>query len=58
MHVERSGQEVKLVLTAREAHLLQRALERASLIDTPVSEQSEIQGFCARALEALAAPAP
>ena len=58
MRVERNGQEVKLVLTARETHLLMRALERASFIDTPVTEQSEIQGFCARALEVLGAPAP
>ena len=40
----------------REAHLLKRALERASFIDTPVAEQEEIAGFCARALEALGTP--
>jgi hypothetical protein len=27
--------------------LLRRALERASFIDTPVSEQAEIAAFCA-----------
>jgi hypothetical protein len=45
---------IRLVLTPREAHLLKRALERASFIDTPVGEQEEIAGFCARALELLA----
>jgi hypothetical protein len=46
---------VRLVLTPRETHLLKRALERASFIDTPVGEQEEIAAFCARALETLAA---
>jgi hypothetical protein len=45
---------IRLVLTPREAHLLKRALERASFIDTPVGEQEEIAGFCGRALETLA----
>ena len=46
---------IHLVLTTRETHLLKRALERASFIDTPVGEQEEIAVFCARVLEALAA---
>ena len=46
---------IRLVLTTRETHLLKRALERASFIDTPVGEQEEIAVFCARVLEALAA---
>lgn len=46
---------IRLVLTLRETHLLKRALERASFIDTPVGEQEEIAVFCARVLEALAA---
>lgn len=53
MHVERSEKEIRLVLTPTELHLLQRALERASFIDTPVDEQADIATFCARALEAL-----
>lgn len=55
MKVERSGQEIRLVLTPAEVHLLRRTLERASFIDTPVSEQADIAAFCARALEALPA---
>ena len=53
MRVEKNDHEIRLTLEPREAHLLQRALERASFIDTPVSEQSDIAVFCARALEAL-----
>lgn len=53
MQFERTGETVRLVLTGREAHLLKRALERASFIDTPVNEQEEIATFCARALEVL-----
>jgi hypothetical protein len=54
MELERAGEGVRLALTQREAHLLKRALERASFIDTPVDEQEEIATFCALALEALA----
>ena len=53
MLVERDGDRVKVVLDAAEVRLLRRALERASFIDTPMSEQAEIAAFCARALEAL-----
>jgi hypothetical protein len=53
MRVEESGKEIRLVLTPAERHLLERALERASFIDTPLAEQADIAGFCGRALEAL-----
>jgi len=53
MRVEQSEKETRLVLTTAELHLLQRALERASFIDTPVSEQADIATFCGRVLEAL-----
>ena len=53
MKVERDGDLVRLVLDVREVRLLRRALERASFIDTPVSEQAAIAAFCARALECL-----
>ena len=56
MQVERSGDTVRVVLTSSELKLLRRALERASFIDTPVSEQADIAAFCARALEALPVP--
>jgi hypothetical protein len=55
MQVERRGQSIRIELTADELRLLRRALERASFIDTPVSEQAEIAAFCARALENLPA---
>jgi hypothetical protein len=58
MQVERVGSTVRLALTAREVELLRHALERASFIDTPASEQGEIAAFCAKALEALASPRP
>ena len=53
MQIDRTGNLVKLTLTARELYLLRRALERASLMDTPATEQAEILGFCAQALEAV-----
>ncbi len=53
MKVEREGDLVRLVLDLREVRLLRRALERASFIDTPMSEQAAIAAFCARALESL-----
>ncbi len=56
MQVERQGASVRITLDEREVALLQHALERASFIDTPASEQGEIAAFCARALEALARP--
>jgi hypothetical protein len=53
MQVERNGDGVKILLDRGELQLLRRALERASFIDTPVTEQAEIAAFCARALEAI-----
>lgn len=53
MKVERTAELIRIELTPSELLLLRRALERASFIDTPVSEQAEIVAFCARALEAL-----
>ena len=53
MRIERQGDGVRIELNGAEVRLLRRALERASFIDTPVSEQAEIAAFCARALEAL-----
>ena len=53
MQVEKDGERVRVVLEASEVRLLRRALERASFIDTPMSEQAEIAAFCARALDAL-----
>jgi len=53
MQVEREGERVRIVLEASEVRMLRRALERASFIDTPMSEQAEIAAFCARALDAL-----
>jgi hypothetical protein len=53
MRVERHEQETCLMFQPRELYLLKRALERASFIDTPVSEQADIAAFCARALDAL-----
>jgi hypothetical protein len=56
MRIDRQGDGVRIELSGAEVRLLRRALERASFIDTPVSEQSEIAAFCARALEALPTP--
>jgi len=59
MKVERAGEVVRIELQGPELRLLRRALERASFIDTPVSEQAEIAAFCARALETLpSVPSP
>ena len=46
MEIERTGNLVKVTLTTRELYLLRRALERASLMDTPAAEQGEILSFC------------
>ncbi len=53
MNVDRQGEILRIEITADELRLLRRALERASFIDTPMSEQAEIAAFCARALETL-----
>jgi hypothetical protein len=56
MKIERDGDVVRVELRGPELHLLRRALERASFIDTPMTEQAEIAAFCARALEMLPKP--
>ena len=56
MEVAREGAGARITLDGREVTLLRYALERASLIDTPASEQAAIANFCARVLEALAVP--
>ena len=56
MKVIRDGDKVRIELDAPDLLLLRRALERASFIDTPVSEQAAIASFCARALDLLPAP--
>jgi hypothetical protein len=53
MLVTRLEDVLRIDLTGDEVGLLRRALERASFIDTPVSEQPAILSFCARVLEAL-----
>ena len=53
MKIDAASDVVRIELSRAELRLLRRALERASFIDTPLSEQGEIQAFCARALEAL-----
>jgi hypothetical protein len=53
MKIEREGDVVRVELVGPELRLLRRALERASFIDTPMTEQAEIAAFCARALDAL-----
>jgi hypothetical protein len=55
MKIERIGSQTRIELTEPEVVLLRRALERASFIDTPVTEQAAIAAFCARALDALGA---
>jgi len=53
MHVTSLRDGYRIDLTGDEVRLLRLALERASFIDTPVSDQPAILTFCARALEAL-----
>jgi hypothetical protein len=53
MNVTKAGDGVRIELTAAEARLLRLALERASFIDTPVSDQPAILSFCGRVLEML-----
>jgi hypothetical protein len=56
MRVERGAGTTTLELTDVEVQLLRRALERASLIDTPIEEQGAIASFASRALEQLGKP--
>ena len=53
MDIERSTEGVRIALSRTEAHLLRRALERASFIDTPSAEQPDILAFCSQALDML-----
>ena len=56
MKVSHDGETVRIELDRPDLLLLRRALERASFIDTPMSEQAAIANFCARALDLLPAP--
>ncbi len=53
MRIERQGDITKLVLGPGEVALLTSALERATFVDTPVTRQAAIAGFCEATLEAL-----
>jgi hypothetical protein len=48
--------QARLTLERSELRLLRYALERASFIDTPPSEQLAIATFCSKALDLLPAP--
>lgn len=54
MNVEREGEQLRVTLAHDESRLLKRALERASFMDTPASEQAEIARFCDTLLQKLA----
>jgi hypothetical protein len=53
MQVRHQGEVTTVELGQDELRLLRRALERASFIDTPPSEQPAILAFCTRALDTL-----
>ena len=53
MRIDQHEDGLRIELSGDEARLLRRALERASFIDTPASEQPAIQAFCAQVLDAL-----
>lgn len=53
MKIDLKGPSARLTLDRNELRLLRYALERASFIDTPASEQSKIAAFCSRALDLL-----
>ena len=53
MDIHRTTDGLNIALSRTETHLLRRALERASFIDTPAAEQPAILAFCSQALEAL-----
>ena len=53
MTIDRLADGLRIELSSDEAHLLRRALERASFIDTPAAEQPAILAFCSQALDAL-----
>jgi hypothetical protein len=53
MDIQRTTEGIRITLSRAEAHLLRRALERASFIDTPAAEQPDILTFCSQVLETL-----
>lgn len=53
MRIDLKGASVRLTLDGKELPLLRYALERASFIDTPASEQPKIAAFCSKLLELL-----
>jgi hypothetical protein len=53
MDIQRTTEGLRIALSRTEAHLLRRALERASFIDTPSAEQPAILAFCSQALDML-----
>ena len=55
MRVDLSGPSVCVTLDRDELQLLRYALERASFIDTPASEQPKIAAFCSKLLDLLRA---
>lgn len=54
MKVDKEGEALRLTLTPDEVRLLKHALERASFMDTPASEQADIARFCDTLLQDLA----
>jgi len=56
LKIDLKGSSVHLTLERDELQLLRYALERASFIDTPASEQPKIAAFCSRLLELLRSP--
>jgi hypothetical protein len=53
MRIDLKGPSVRLTLDRDELQLLHYALERASFIDTPASEQARILAFCSKVLDLL-----
>jgi hypothetical protein len=53
MKLERDGAKVVLTLDPDEVPFLRHAVERALLIDIPVSAQPRVAGFAGRLLDAL-----
>jgi hypothetical protein len=56
MRIDLAGPSACLTLDRNELRLLRLALERASFIDTPPSEQQRIASFCSTALDLLPRP--
>jgi len=56
MSIDMQGPSACLTLDRNELRLLRFALERASFIDTPTSEQARIASFCSSALALLRDP--